>query len=76
MATVHLKLSSQYEGREEATSYRVEYWYNRHDRYWAVTVLDNFDREVETCTPGNRADLNAELEALARKYNTTDVKKV
>lgn len=71
--TVHL-IIGQYEP-EEATSYYVEYWYNRHDRYWAIIVYDNLDREVESRTAGNKADMLSTLEDLAREYNTNDMRK-
>lgn len=60
----------------ESESYRIEYWYNRHTRDWVIQVFDNNDiqRECQYCADKSTRD--HEIEYLAAKYYTDDIKKV
>lgn len=71
----HIDLRN-YEGPEKATSYFIEYWYNRSDRYWVIAVIDNLDREVECRTAGNKADALSVAKEAATDYNTKDIRKL
>lgn len=70
----HIDLTLGYEP-EEATSYYVEYWYDRHQRLWIVEVFDNLDRPV-ACTPIPKYGLDSVLKDYADEYATTDIRKV
>lgn len=71
---VELNLALGYEP-EEATSYHVEYWYDRHERLWVVQVFDNLDREVD-CIYTPKDCLNSYLKDFSDEYDTTDIRKV
>lgn len=57
-------------------SYRVEYWYNRHERAWVVQVFDNYDSEHDTEYCPNKAWRDRAIEEYCEMYSTRDVRKV
>lgn len=60
----------------ESESFRIEYWYNRHTRDWVVQVFDNHDREQESEYCPDKAWRDSVIRDWAKKYNTTDIRKV
>lgn len=60
----------------ESESYFIEYWYNRHTRDWVIQVYDNNEIEQECQYCPDKTSRDREIEYLASKYNTADIKKV
>jgi len=72
--TINLKVGG-YEPRDPQ-SYRVEYWYNRHERAWVVQVFDDQDRECESEYCPDKVWRDSSIKSLCEKYGTQDVRKV
>ena len=71
-----MKLSIMDYEPKESESFRIEYWYNRHTRDWVVQVFDNNDVQQESQYCPDKSSRDNEIEYLARKYNTNEIKKI
>lgn len=60
---------------KDPTSYNIEYWYDRRQRLWIVTVYGDTGVEVESITI-QKVSLKSVIEYLAKKYETEDVRKI
>lgn len=60
----------------EAESYFVEFWYNRHDRLWVVTVYDNLDRQCDCQSCPDKAWRDGVIKEFSAKYNTQDIRHI
>jgi len=60
----------------EPTSYSMEYWYDRKQKYWVIQVFDNFDCQVDGDNCPNQAWKKQSMEWLIKKYKITNIKKV
>jgi len=64
-----------YEPEEIPDRYWIEYWYDRHQRYWVIQVFNN-GAEVECQVGVNKHFLHNDIAALEEQYNTHDIRKV
>ena len=57
-------------------SYIIEYWYDRHQKYWVVQIFDNNGVEQECVVGIKKQGLEEEISYYKNKYSTEEVKRL
>ena len=54
-------------------TYTLEYWYDRHQRYWVIQIFDSNDVEVESETMIRKPYLKESISEFKNRYNVVNV---
>lgn len=66
----------EWQAPEPTNEYRIEYFYDRHQRYWFMEICDTgTDDQMESKSGLSKAALLANIEYYKTQYNVVEVVK-